>query len=152
MIYKARLFALGGLALACFVAGWTAQGWRKDSQINDLYAQHNEASQQAIAQVLSETERMQRAKDEALQQAQKDIQSNRAAAASASRERDRLRNELAASRSAFAEATRTALIEYTDTLGTVFDACTAEYIQLAQEADEHRTRADLLFAAWPRGE
>jgi septal ring factor EnvC (AmiA/AmiB activator) len=139
------------LAIAAFVAGWTAQGWRKDSHINDLHAKHNEASQKAIAQVLSETERMQRAKDDALQQAQKDVQSNRAAAASASRERDRLRNELAASRSAFAEATRAALIEYTDTLGTVFDQCTAQYLEVARAADEHRTGQDTLYNAWPRG-
>jgi hypothetical protein len=145
-----KLYA--ALVVTAFVAGWSTQGWRKDSQINDLHAKHNEASQQAIAQVLSETERMQRAKDDALQQAQKDALANRAAAVSAGRERDRLRNELSASRSAFAEATRTALIEYTDTLGAVFDHCTEEYLEMARAADEHRAGQDALYNAWPRGE
>jgi hypothetical protein len=91
---------------------------------------------------------MQREKDDAVDKAQETAQRNAAAAAIARRERDRLRNELSASRAAIANSTPASVIDYADTLTVVFDQCVREYLDMAEKADGHALDAQTLYNGW----
>lgn len=137
-----------GLILIGLAVGWTINGWRLNSKIDKMVADHSIAVAEATKKAMDETNRMQRVKDEVIQQANEQAQRNAAAADAARRERDRLRNDLAASRVALSNATPTSLVEYTGTLSTVFEQCTREYTEMATAADRHAADAKLLFDAW----
>jgi hypothetical protein len=91
---------------------------------------------------------MQREKDDAVAKAQAQARTNAAAAAAARAERDGLRDDLAASRTTFADATHASLTAYASTLSVVFEQCTSEYLDLAAKADGHAADTSTLFAAW----
>jgi hypothetical protein len=69
-------------------------------------------------------------------------------ASAARNERDRLRDDLVASRSTFSEATDASLVKYASTLSVVFEQCTREYLTVAEKADGHATDSQSLFTAW----
>ena len=135
-------FAIGVLS------GWTVNSWRLNGVIESINAKNNAASQQAIAEVLAETQRMQDAKDQAIAKAEEVAKRNALAAAHAGRERDRLRNELRASRSALAKSTPASIIAYADTLTVVFEHCVREYLDMAAKADGHAFDAQRLHDGW----
>jgi len=139
--------AAGALAVG-LLTGWTANGWRLNGKIDEMVLEHTQAVQVATQKAMDETTRMQGEKDAAVQKAVALAQRNKADAASARSERDRLRDDLVASRSTFAEATDTSLAEYTNTLSVVFEQCTREYLAVAEKADGHATDAENLFTAW----
>jgi hypothetical protein len=91
---------------------------------------------------------MQREKDDAIAKAQAQAKSNAAAADSARVERDGLRDDLAASRTTFADSSHTSLAAYASTLSVVFEQCTREYSELAAKADGHALDTTTLFTAW----
>ena len=139
--------AAGALAVG-LLTGWTANGWRLNGKIDEMVLEHKQAVQVATQKAMDETTRMQGEKDAAVQKAAALAQRNMADASAARSERDRLRDDLVASRSTFAQATDTSLIEYTNTLSIVFEQCTKEYSELAEKADGHATDAENLFTAW----
>jgi hypothetical protein len=139
--------AAGALAVG-LLTGWTANGWRLNGKIDEMVLEHTQAVQVATQKALDETTRMQEEKDAAVQKAVALAQRNKADAASARSERDRLRDDLVASRSTFSEATDTSLAQYTNTLSVVFEECTREYLAVAEKADGHATDAQSLFNAW----
>jgi len=141
-------YLLAGALAVGLLTGWTANGWRLNGKIDEMVLEHTQALQVATEQAAKETARMQGEKDAAVQKAVALAQRNKADAASARSERDRLRDDLVASRSTFAQATDTSLIEYTNTLSVVFEQCTREYSELAEKADGHATDAQGLFNAW----
>ena len=147
MIFPTPYLLAGALAVG-LLTGWTANGWRLNGKIDEMVLEHTQALQVATEKAAAETVRMQGEKDEADQKAAAIAQRNKADAVSARSERDRLRDDLVASRSTFAEATDTSLIEYTNTLSVVFEQCTREYSELAEKADGHATDAQSLFNAW----
>jgi hypothetical protein len=59
-----------------------------------------------------------------------------------------LRDDLAASRTTFADSTHASLAAYADTLSVVFEQCTKEYSELAAKADGHAADTSTLFNAW----
>lgn len=130
------------------MTGWTTNGWRLNAKIDEMLLEHTQALQVATEQAAKETARMQKEKDVALQKAVIQAQRNMADATAARDERDRLRDDLVASRSAFADATDASLIKYANTLSVVFEQCTKEYSELAAKADGHATDAENLFSAW----
>jgi hypothetical protein len=139
--------AAGALAVG-LLTGWTANGWRLNGKIDEMVLEHTQAVQVATQKAMDETTRMQGEKDAAVQKAAALAQRNMADASAARSERDRLRDDLVASRATFTEATDTSLIEYTNTLSVVFEQCTREYSELAAKADGHATDAENLFSAW----
>lgn len=139
--------AAGALAVG-LLTGWTANGWRLNGKIDSMVLEHTQALQVATEQAAKETARMQGEKDEAVQKAAALAQRNKADAAAARSERDRLRDELVASRSSFADATLPSLVDHARTLSVVFEQCTREYSELAEKADGHATDAQSLFNAW----
>jgi hypothetical protein len=139
--------AAGALAVG-LLTGWTANGWRLNGKIDEMVLEHTQAVQVATQKALDETTRMQREKDNAVAQAQAQAKSNAAAAAAARVERDGLRDDLAASRTTFADSTHTSLAAYADTLSVVFEQCTREHLELAAKADGHAVDTSTLFNAW----
>jgi hypothetical protein len=139
--------AAGALAVG-LLTGWTANGWRLNGKIDEMVLEHTQAVQVATQKAMDETTRMQGEKDAAVQKAAALAQRNMADASAARSERDRLRDDLVASRATFTEATDTSLAQYTNTLSVVFEQCTREYSELAAKADGHATDAQSLFNAW----
>jgi hypothetical protein len=139
--------AAGALAVG-LLTGWTANGWRLNGKIDEMVLEHTQAVQVATQKALDETNRMQREKDDAVAKAQAQAKANAAAADAARAERDGLRDDLAASRTTFADSTHTSLAAYADTLSVVFEQCTREYLELAAKADGHAADTSTLFNAW----
>jgi hypothetical protein len=147
MIFPTPYIAAGALAVG-LLTGWTANGWRLNSKIDEMVLEHTQAVQVATQAALDETTRMQREKDNAVAKAQAQAKSNAAAADSARAERDGLRDDLAASRTTFADSSHTSLAAYTSTLSVVFEQCTKEYSDVAAKADGHALDTTTLFNAW----
>jgi hypothetical protein len=147
MIFPTPYIAAGALAVG-LLTGWTANGWRLNAKIDGMVLEHTQAVQVATQKALDETNRMQREKDDAVAKAQAQAKANAAAADSARAERDGLRDDLAASRTTFADSTHTSLAAYADTLSVVFEQCTKEYSELAAKADGHALDTNTLFTAW----
>ena len=147
MIFPTPYLLAGALAVG-LLTGWTANGWRLNGKIDEMVLEHTQAVQVATQKAMDETTRMQGEKDAAVQKAAAIAQRNMADASAARNERDRLRDDLIASRSTFTEATDTSLAQYTNTLSVVFEQCTREYSELAEKADGHATDAQSLFNAW----
>jgi ABC-type transporter Mla subunit MlaD len=144
-------YTSAAIAVFAFVFGATANGWRLGAKISEIKAEHATAMQVATANAKRESERLQKVKDDAIEKAQQAARANAAAADSARRERDGLRNELAASRSAIASASVASLREHTTTLTTVFEQCSAELEAMARVADGHAADTVMLLNAWPKG-
>ena len=147
MIFPTPYIAAGALAVG-LLTGWTANGWRLNGKIDEMVLEHTQAVQVATQKALDETTRMQREKDNAVAKAQAQAKSNAAAADAARVERDGLRDDLAASRTTFADSTHTSLAAYADTLSVVFEQCTKEYSDVAAKADGHAADTSTLFNAW----
>jgi hypothetical protein len=147
MIFPTPYIAAGALAVG-LLTGWTANGWRLNGKIDEMVLEHTQAVQVATQKALDETTRMQREKDNAVAKAQAQAKSNAAAADAARAERDGLRDDLAASRTTFADSTHASLAAYADTLSVVFEQCTKEYSELAAKADGHAADTSTLFTAW----
>jgi hypothetical protein len=141
-------YILAGAIGVGLLTGWTANGWRLNGKIDEMVLEHTQAVQVATQKALDETTRMQREKDNAVAKAQAQAKSNAAAADAARAERDGLRDDLAASRTTFADSTHTSLAAYADTLSVVFEQCTKEYSELASKADGHALDTTTLFTAW----
>jgi hypothetical protein len=147
MIFPTPYIAAGALAVG-LLTGWTANGWRLNGKIDEMVLEHTQAVQVATQKALDETNRMQREKDDAVAKAQAQAKANAAAADAARAERDGLRDDLAASRTTFADSTHTSLAAYADTLSVVFEQCTREYLELAAKSDGHAADTSTLFNAW----
>jgi hypothetical protein len=141
-------YLLAGALAVGLLTGWTANGWRLNGKIDEMVLEHTQAVQVATQAALDETTRMQREKDNAVAKAQEQARSNAAAATAARSERDRLRDDLVASRSTFSEATDASLVKYANSLSVVFEQCTREYLTVAEKADGHATDSQSLFTAW----
>jgi hypothetical protein len=147
MIFPTPYLLAGALAVG-LLTGWTANGWRLNGKIDEMVLEHTQAVQVATQQALDKTNSMQREKDDAVAKAQAQARTNAAAADSARLERDGLRDDLAASRTTFADSSHTSLSAYADTLSVVFEQCTKEYSELAAKADGHAADTSTLFNAW----
>jgi hypothetical protein len=141
-------YLLAGAIGVGLLTGWTANGWRLNGKIDEMVLEHTQAVQVATQKALDETTRMQREKDNAVAKAQAQARTNAAAADAARLERDGLRDDLAASRTTFADSSHTSLAAYASTLSVVFEQCTKEYSELAAKADGHAADTATLFNAW----
>lgn len=145
---KVAAAAAAGALVVGLLTGWTANGWRLNAKIDGMVAEHSLAVQAATERAMAETTRLQKEKDDAIAKAQIQAQANAAAAAAARRERDGLRDDLIASRTAFASSTHASLAAHAEALSVVFEQCAREYSEVAAQADAHALDAELLFNAW----
>ena len=139
--------AAGGIVAASIA--WSAQALRYDARIADLRGAHAQAAQAAAEQAQTITTHLQKAKDDAIQQAQDRARANAAAAAAARRTADGLREQLASANARIASAAPAAVAEYATAIGAVFDDCRAAYAGMAEIADGHADDARLMREAWP---
>lgn len=136
-------------AVIAFGAGWTANGWRLNGKIDRMMAEHSQAMAQAGQNAMMESARLQKLKDEALNEANKIAQANAKSAASARAELDRLRRQLASSNDLSA-ATCASARNYATTLATVFGECSTRLTEVAKDADGHAVDSRTLEKAWPK--
>lgn len=131
------------------VLGWTMNGWRLNGKIDRMMAEHSQALATAGQNAMLEAARLQKQKDEALDEANKIAQRNANAAASARTELERLRRQLANTPS-LSSATCASTRDYAATLATVFGECATRIGEMAKDADGHSADSRTLEKAWPK--
>jgi hypothetical protein len=129
--------------------GWAANGWRLNGKIDRMMAEHSQALAQAGQNAMNEAARLQRQKDEALDEANKIAQRNAKDAASARTELDRLRRQLATTND-LSTASCPSTRDYAATLAVVFGECATRIGELAEKADGHAADSRTLEKAWPK--
>lgn len=133
-----------------FYAGWTVQGWRKQTLIDGLELAQARQLEAMHAQALADYQRMEVVKDGAIKQAKKRAAQNAAAAAAATRTADGLRSDLASMSARIQSATSTTAAEYATTSAELLGECAAAVTDMAAAADGHATDALMMLEAWPR--
>ena len=138
-----------GLTTVAFIAGFVVQGWRMDSVISDINAQHSKALATATQQVLDQSTELQRKKDAALQQAQIKSQQNAAAAFAAQSELNWVRDYNSRNSASISGSTCSSVRDYAATATTVFTECSVALEGMARKADAHALDARTLIQSWP---
>ena len=135
---------------------WGAQGWRLGEQVQagktaleTLKREHAESLTRATGSALNATLKWQKAKDDAIDRAQQRAKAQAHSADIARRERDSLRNTIAAASLRLPDATPSACTEYATAVSGLLGQCTAQYQELAAVADGHVSTIRLMQDAWP---
>ena len=136
-------------AVIAFGGGWVTNGWRLNGKIDRMMAEHSQALATAGQNAMLEAARLQKQKDEALDEANKIAQRNAQAAADARTQLDRLRRQLANAPS-LSSATCASTRDYAATLATVFGECATRIGEMAKDADGHAADSRTLEKAWPK--
>ena len=136
-------------AVIAFGGGWVTNGWRLNGKIDRMMAEHSQALATAGQNAMLEAARLQKQKDEALDEANKIAQRNAQAAADARTQLDRLRRQLANAPS-LSSATCASTRDYAATLATVFGECATRIGEMAKDADGHAIDSRTLEKAWPK--
>jgi len=140
--------AAASLAIG-LATGWTANGWRLNGKIDRMMAQQSQALAEAGKNAMMESARLQKLKDEALDEANKTAQRNANAAARVRAELDRVRRELA-NRATISNATCASTRDYAATLATVFGECATRIGEMAKDADGHAADSRTYQQSWPK--
>jgi hypothetical protein len=130
-------------------SGWIANGWRLNGKIDRMMAESSQALAEAGKNAMLESARLQKLKDEALEEANRTAQKNALAASAARTELSRLRGQLANSAS-LANSTCTSTRDYAATLSTVFGECTNRLTEVARDADGHAADSRTFQSSWPK--
>jgi len=149
MIPTQTLIATGLSLTIGLLSGWTANGWRLNGRIDQIIARHSQDLSKATEAAMHESIRLQRQKDEALNEANRIAQQNAKAAASVRIELDRLRRKLA-STADLSSATCPSTRQYAATLAVVFGECATRIGELAEKADGHAADSRTLEKAFPK--
>ena len=147
--FKITAIATAAALLIGSVVGWTANGWRLNGKIDQMIARHSLDLSKATEAALAETVRLQKVKDDALEEANKIAQKNANAAASARSELSRVRKQLASSLT-ISSATCASTRSYADTLSVVFGECATRLTEVAKDADGHALDSRTCQRAFPR--
>ena len=146
---KAKPYLVVAAALSIFGAGWLANGWRLGqdiAQINLAYTQElaeRDTGTFLIAQAINTN--YLGALNDAIQE-----QTRLAgAAAVATRNAGRLREQLQQANDRIATASAAAVSEYAATASELLGQCSQRYTELAAKADGHALDARVCRAAWP---
>ena len=138
------------------VLAWGAQSWRMDAQVQSgqaaletLKREHAESLTRATASALNATITWQKVKDDAIDRAQQRAKAQAHSADIARRERDSLRNTIAAASLRLPDATPSACTEYAAAAGGLLGQCAAQHQELARQCDGHVSDVRLMMDAWP---
>ena len=149
MLPRAKPYLIAALVLGIFFAGWAANGWRLGQDIAQIQLTHTQelaardAGTFAVAQAIDTN--YQGALNDAIQE-----QARLAgAAAVATRNAGRLREQLSEADKRIATASAAAVREYATTANQLFRQCSQRYTELAAKADGHALDARTCWAAWP---
>lgn len=146
---QTTLIAAGASLAIGLLSGWTANGWRLNGKIDRMMAEYSQAMAQAGQNAMNEAARLQKLKDEALNEANRIAQKNALAASAARSELERLRRELANAND-LSTATCPSTRDYAATLATVFGECATRIGELAEKADGHAVDSRTLEGAFPK--
>jgi hypothetical protein len=130
-------------------AGWTANGWRLNAKIDRMVAEQSQALAEAGKNAMLESARLQKLKDDALNEANRTAQKNALAATAARTELDRVRRQLANSVT-IGSSTCASTRNYASTLATIFSECAVTLGEMAQDADGHAADSRAHQQSWPR--
>ena len=146
---KPQTIAVAVGAAFIFGGGWAVNGWRLGQDIAQIQLTHTQelsardAGTFAVAQAI--TTNYQGALNEAIQE-----QTRLAgAAAVATRNAGRLREQLTEADKRIATASAAAVREYAATANQLLGQCSQRYTELAAKADGHALDARTCRAAWP---
>lgn len=146
---KAKTYLMAAVALTIFGAGWLANGWRLGQDIAQIKLAHTQelaardAGTFAVAQAIDTN--YQGALNASIQE-----QARLAgAAAVATRNAGRLREQLSEADRRIATASAAAVREYAATANQLLGQCSQRYTELAARADGHALDARVCRAAWP---
>ena len=103
----------------------------------------------ALEAVHADAVRMQKEKDDAIARATERAQTNAVAAAAATAELGRVRNDLSEAKRRLADASAEALREYAGTVSDLYGECEAELTETAAAATGHASDVVLLSESWP---
>ena len=138
------------------VLAWGAQGWRMAEQVQagktaleTLKREHAESLTRATAGALNATLKWQKVKDDAIDAAQQRAKAQARSADIARRERDSLRDTIAAASLRLPDAAPSACTEYGAAVSGLLNQCAASYQELAAVADGHVSTIRLMREAWP---
>ena len=145
---KTTAIATAVAAVLAGLAGWTANGWRLNAKIDRIQTEYAQQLAKANADALAKYTDMERKKQEALNEANKQAQRNARAADAARTELERLRQQLASG--SVSTATCGSVRNYAATLQAVFGECAASLEWMAKEADGHALDSRTLNGAWPK--
>ena len=144
-------------AIIAATGAWTAQSWRMGAQVQSgktalesLKREHAESLTRATASALNATIAWQKVKDDAIDRAQQRAKAQAHSADIARRERDGLRDTIAAASLRLPDATHAACIEYGAAASGLLNQCAAAYQELAEKADQHAASVKLMLEAWPQ--
>ena len=146
---KTTVIATVAALLIGGVAGWTANGWRLNGKIDQMIARHSQDLSKATEAALAETVRLQKVKDDALEEANKLAQRNANAAATARAELNRVRKQLASSVT-IGSSTCASTRDYASTLSVIFGECSTRLVEMAKDADGHAADSRTFQRAWPK--
>ena len=146
---KTMAIAAASTLIVGIAAGWTTNGWRLNGQIDRLKADYSQALATAGQNAINEAVRLQKQKDEAINEANKIAQRNAQAAVDARTQLDRLRRQLANAPS-LSSSTCASTRDYAATLATVFGECATRIGEMAKDADGHAADSRTLEKAWPK--
>jgi hypothetical protein len=149
MLPRAKPYLIAALALGIFFAGWAANGWRLGQDIAQIQLTHTQelaardAGTFAVAQAIDTN--YQGALNASIQEQARLV----GAAAVATRNAGRLREQLGEADRRIATASAAAVREYAATANKLFRQCSQQYTELAAKADGHALDARTCRAAWP---
>ena len=139
------------------VLAWGAQSWRMGAQVQagktaleTLRREHAESLTRASGSALNTTLAWQKEKDDAIDRAQQRAKAQAHSADIARRERDSLRNTIAAASLRLPDATHAACAEYATAVGGLLTECSAAHQELARQCDGHVSDVRLMLEAWPQ--
>ena len=141
--------AVAASLLIGFLSGWTANGWRLNGKIDRMTAEASQALAEAGKNAMLESARLQKLKDEALDEANKTAQRNANAAANARSELSRVRQQLANS-ATISNATCASTRDYAATLAVIFGECATRIGEMAEAADGHALDSRTYQQSFPR--
>jgi hypothetical protein len=130
-------------------AGWTANGWRLNAKIDRMVAEQSQALAEAGKNAMLESARLQKLKDDALNEANRTAQKNALAATAARTELERVRRQLANSVT-IGSSTCASTRNYASTLALVFGECATRLTEVAKDADGHAADSRAHQQSWPR--
>lgn len=156
MIYTHVAAALLAAIIAA-TGAWTAQSWRMGAQVQasqaaleSLKREHAESLTRASGSALNATIAWQKVKDDAIDRAQQRAKAQAHSADIARRERDSLRNTIAAASMRLPIAAPAAVTEYAAAASGLLDQCATAHQELARQCDGHVSDVRLMLEAWPQ--
>jgi ABC-type transporter Mla subunit MlaD len=118
------------------------------TEIATIKAEHAQALTDAVTNARTESDRLQKVKDDALAEAETRAKDNAAAAGRTRFELDRLRRTIAGAATSTDPACK-AIADRAAALGDVFGECAGELTEMGRKADAHASDLRTFQAAWP---